>query len=122
MYKLQRTIKFYRRSFMFFLRTSTERSQQSFFPLLRSRLQWKNFVCVNPNQKYLNILQYFSIDCSLVNCGKGSHCYANKPNSKECSIRLLTVSHQQNFKSAFKYSLGWQNNIAVIVMLLTLST
>ena len=34
MYKLQRTIKFYTRSFMFFWRTSSERSQESFFPLL----------------------------------------------------------------------------------------
>ena len=33
-------------------------------------------------------------------------------NIKECSIKLLTVSHQRHLKSVFKYSLGQQNNIA----------
>ena len=39
--KLQRTVEFYTRNFMFFLRTSSERSQQSFFPLLCFHLHWK---------------------------------------------------------------------------------
>ena len=43
---------------------------------------------------------------------RGSHCYANTLGNKECSIRLLTVCHQRNPKSVFKYSLGQQNNIA----------
>ena len=43
---------------------------------------------------------------------KGSYCYANMLNSRECFVRLLTVSHQWNPKSAFKYSLGQQNNVS----------
>ena len=47
MYELQRTIKIYTRSFMFFLQTSSERSQQSFFPLLCFDLHWKNLFVPN---------------------------------------------------------------------------
>ena len=43
---------------------------------------------------------------------KESHCYANMLNSKECSIRLLTVPHKWNPKLVFRYSLGQQSNLA----------
>ena len=55
-YELQRTVKTYTRSFMFFLRTSRERSQQIFFPFLCFDLHWEKFVCAKPNQRYLNML------------------------------------------------------------------
>ena len=41
-YKLLRTIKFYTQSFMFFLRASSKRLQQNFFPRLCFHLHWKN--------------------------------------------------------------------------------
>ena len=51
--------KFYTGNFMFFLKTSNERLQQSFFPLLCIQLNWK-ILCVKPIQKYLlNKLQSF---------------------------------------------------------------
>ena len=46
---------------------------------------------------------------------KESQCYANTHNCKERSNKLLTVSHQRNPKSIFKYSLGQQSNATATV-------
>ena len=67
MYELQRTGKFYMRSFMFFLETSSERPRQRFFPLLHFHLHQKVFIRAKSNQKYPNILQSYSIGSSLAN-------------------------------------------------------
>ena len=87
-------------SFIFFLRTSSEISQQSFFPLL---FLSTNSICPKPNQNYLIMLQSYSIDCSLANL-----------DTKDpiVTMRLLTVFQQPNPKSVFTYSLGHQNNTA----------
>ena len=39
----------------------------TFFPPLCFHLHWKKFFCAKPNQKYLNMLQYYSKGCSLAN-------------------------------------------------------
>ena len=99
MYELQRTIKFYMQSFMFFSRTSSKSSQQSFFPSLCFHLHWKKFFCAKSNQKYLNILQYYSKGCSLaIRDTKDPIVMQIHLIAKEGSIRLLTVSHQRNPK------------------------
>ena len=112
MFELQKTIEFYSRSVMFLLRTSSERAQQSFFPLLCFDLHWKNLsgpsITKNTLICYNIILKLFSSQ----SWHKGFYCYENMLNSKECSIRLLIVSYQPNLKSFLKYSLGQQNNIA----------
>ena len=44
-----------------------------------------------------------------------ANCYANTLNSKERSIKLLTVSHQRIPKSGFKCSLGQKSNVATVL-------
>ena len=51
---------------MLFLRTLSERSQQSFFPLFCFHLHWK-ILCLKPIQKYLYMLQSYSTVCYLAN-------------------------------------------------------
>ena len=73
----------------------------------------ENCICAKPIQRYLNMLQSHSIGCSLANRDtKDPIVMQNALNSEERSIRLLTVSHKQNPKSVFKYSLGQQSNVA----------
>ena len=58
-----------------------------------------------PIQRNLYMLQSYYVGRSLSNRDtKGSHFYVNMLNSKEDPIRLLTVSHQRNPESVFKYS------------------
>ena len=63
-----------------------------------------------------NTLQSYSVLLHRLFSGqlwhKGSQCYANTVNSLEHSNRPLTVSHQRNPKSVFKYSLSQQSNNA----------
>ena len=69
-----------------------------------------------PIQRNLYMLQSYYVGRSLSNRDtKGSHCYVNMLNSKEDPIRLLTVSHQRNPESVFKYSWAQQNNVATII-------
>ena len=68
-------------------------------------LAMENFICSKLNQKYLNMLQSYSIVCSLAK--------RDTKNSLVMQIRVIAKrAHQGNPKSVFKYSLGQQNNIA----------
>ena len=80
-----------------------------FLSTLVLSLALDNFICVKLNQKYVDMLQYYFIGCSLANCDTKDPIVMQ---IWEYSIRLLTVSHQRNPKSVFKYSLVQQNNNA----------
>ena len=100
MYKLQKTVKFYTQNFIFFLRTSSKRSQQSFFPLLPIHFHWK----------ILSVPRLFescSVDCSLANHDMEDLIVMQaRLIARKALPGYLTVSDKRNIKSVFKYSLG----------------
>ena len=70
-----------------------------FLSILVLSLALEKFFCAKSNQKYLNILQYYSKGCSLANRDtKDPIVMQIHLIAKEGSIRLLTVSHQRNPK------------------------
>ena len=64
MYELQRTVKFLYAKFHVLFKDIQRKIATKFISTLVLSLALENFICVKPNQKYLNV---YSIGCSLAN-------------------------------------------------------
>ena len=85
--------------FHFLFKNIQRKIVRKFLSTVALSLPLENFICATP------IWNLFCRLFSSQSWYKRSHCYASTLNSKESSIRLLTVSDKRNIKSVFKYSL-----------------
>ena len=97
-----RELSNYLHNFMFFLRTSSERSQQNLFPHLYFPLFL--YQAYRKNIFYVTVILQRLL--SSLWQQKGSNYCRNTFNCKEQFNRLLTVPHQQNPKPVFKTTLS----------------
>ena len=88
--ELQRTVKFYVRNFMFFLKDILRKIATKFLSTLVLSLALENIICDNHIQKCLYLLQYYSLGCSLANRGtKDLTCHTNTLRSAKKVLATL---------------------------------
>ena len=77
-------------------------------------LALQNFICSRPAWKYVHMLRSYSIGCSIANHSTKDPIFMQIRLTRT-TLRLLTVSDQQNPKLVCKCSPDQQNNIVIIL-------